>query len=401
MIERTKTDQLTHRRIGKTKARVLAVCFGLLLAVGLAECLLRLFGFSFPTFYQTDSITGMRAIPGSRGWFTLEGRGYVQFNAEGWRDEEHPFNKPAGQLRIAVLGDSFTEAKHVDNENTFPHIVEQTLRKSDGKDVEVLNFGVAGFGTAQQFLALKHHVLRYDPDVVLLAFYSGNDVTDNHRQLKKTNYVPYYVFQDGALVLDDRFLSSAEFKKRSSTLARLFTFASTYSRLLQFVNRTRYQRRVARMHGTNDVQEAGLSDAILAPPKHEPYIEAWAVTEGLLAKMQHFCDDHGIEFCIATIGNSIQVHPDAALRARAMEKLRVLDLFYPDRRLENWGRQHGVRVLNLAAPMVEAAEEKRIFFHGFGAEQGRGHWNREGHRFAAQLIADWLMESNDALPHDP
>jgi hypothetical protein len=38
--------------------------------------------------------------------------------------------------------------------------------------------------------------------------------------------------------------------------------------------------------------------------------------------------------------------------------------------------------------MQSFADEKQVFLHGFGKGIGNGHWNADGHRLAAEIIAD-------------
>ena len=62
-------------------------------------------------------------------------------------------------------------------------------RQQKNSSIEVINFGVSEYGTTQ-YLTLKNHVWKYNPDLILLAFYSGNDISDNLKILstKKYNY---------------------------------------------------------------------------------------------------------------------------------------------------------------------------------------------------------------------
>ena len=53
------------------------------------------------------------------------------------------------------------------------------------KKIETINFGVTEYGTTQELLTLQHEVWNYDPDIILLAFFSGNDVADNSKLLSK------------------------------------------------------------------------------------------------------------------------------------------------------------------------------------------------------------------------
>src|SRR2546426_8189504 len=43
------------------------------------------------------------------GWYRKEGVSYVRINSDGLRDREHSKSKPADTVRVAVLGDSYSE----------------------------------------------------------------------------------------------------------------------------------------------------------------------------------------------------------------------------------------------------------------------------------------------------
>ena len=76
---------------------------------------------------------------------------------------------------------------HVEMDQTFWKVAERNLQNClelGGKKIEVINFGVSGYGTAQEFLMLHQSVWQYSPDVILLAVTANNDVTDNSRALR-------------------------------------------------------------------------------------------------------------------------------------------------------------------------------------------------------------------------
>ena len=106
----------------------------------------------------------------------------VTYNSEGWRDLEHEEEKPEGVFRILVLGDSFMEANSVNLEDTFHRRVEE-LALTTGKNVEVISMGVAGYGTLQEYLVFQDIGHLYDPDLVLVGFYDGNDLINNSLEL--------------------------------------------------------------------------------------------------------------------------------------------------------------------------------------------------------------------------
>lgn len=98
----------------------------------------------------------------------------VSHNARGMRDGAVDVAKRPGTLRVAVLGDSLAWGWGVDDGETFCDLVEGEL----GPDVELLNFGVPGYGTDQHVWLLEGPVARYEPDLVLLCFVL-NDVVGN------------------------------------------------------------------------------------------------------------------------------------------------------------------------------------------------------------------------------
>ncbi len=71
---------------------------------------------------------------------------------------------PARQ-RVAAVGDSFTFGLEVSYEQTWAHHLELLL----GRDVQVLNFGVDGYGVDQSYLRYERDVVPWRPDVVILA----------------------------------------------------------------------------------------------------------------------------------------------------------------------------------------------------------------------------------------
>ena len=70
----------------------------------------------------------------------------------------------------------------------------------------MINFGVSGYGTAQELLTLRHYVWDYSPDIVLMAFLPGNDVRNNSKELEPEKLRPFFRLRDGELELDRSFL---------------------------------------------------------------------------------------------------------------------------------------------------------------------------------------------------
>lgn len=101
----------------------------------------------------------------------------VRTNALGMREREIPARAP-GETRILVVGDSFVFGSGVGEDERFTNRLEERLRER-GEAVRVLNAGVEGIGTQGALDMLQRVGPTVRPDLVLLAFYLGNDFTDN------------------------------------------------------------------------------------------------------------------------------------------------------------------------------------------------------------------------------
>jgi hypothetical protein len=198
---------------------LLLVLVGLGAGLLAVELLLRVIGFSCPDFYRTDYYLGVSLRPGARGWFTSEGKAYIRINSQGFRDQEHEKAKAAGVFRVAVIGDSFAEALDVPIEDTFWTVMQRQLagcRALPAKKVEVLNFGVSGYGTGQELIMLRRRVWDYSPDVVVLAFTIGNDIRNNSRVLEPEKLRPFFQLRDHELIIDNSFRQMTHFKLSQS-----------------------------------------------------------------------------------------------------------------------------------------------------------------------------------------
>jgi hypothetical protein len=69
------------------------------------------------------------------------------------RDREHSTQHPQHVIRIALVGDSYAEARHVNQDAAFWSVMERELNgllSNQAQRVEVLNFGVGGYSLPQE-----------------------------------------------------------------------------------------------------------------------------------------------------------------------------------------------------------------------------------------------------------
>jgi hypothetical protein len=378
------------------------IAIGVLLGLILAEFAFRLLGVGDQGMYQWDADRGWALRPGASEWQRKEGHAFVQINREGMHDREHFYSKPAYTIRIAFIGDSFTEAEQVRIQDDFVSVVERRLgncARLRGRKVEALNFGCDSYGTAQELITLKRDVWKFDPDFIVLLFFAGNDLRNNALGLEWHRCQPFYALRGDQLVLTGPFLDSPVFRTQcmikfeSRRSALLNVIGNSISRIRAVAKAKRTLPREHRSKTGAPSVELGLDDAIYRPPQTQDWEAAWNVSEKLLLAINQDVEQHRARFLAVTATVGAQVYPNPLWRARYQKNLAVKDLFYPERRITDIGERAGFPVLNLAPAFQSFADEHHVFLHGFdNTKFGTGHWNEAGHRLAGQLIADRLCD---------
>lgn len=95
----------------------------------------------------------------------------VHTNAHGLRGPAVERAKPAGVVRIAAVGDSFTFGHGVADDATFPSHLQALLDAEVGPGrFEVLNFGVSGYSSRDEAVVVRHKVLAFEPDLILVGY---------------------------------------------------------------------------------------------------------------------------------------------------------------------------------------------------------------------------------------
>ena len=104
-------------------------------------------------------------------WDYFDDQGCVSYrtNALGFRDDEFPLQRPAGERRVIAIGDSFTFGIGVPLEATWSQVVERGLTAAWHAPVQVVNAGfAAGFMPSYYTDWLLDAGLRLDPELVVV-----------------------------------------------------------------------------------------------------------------------------------------------------------------------------------------------------------------------------------------
>ena len=394
-------------------ARALLLLGSVLFSVATVECGLRV--------YHTGSLRGLsgehslRMPHATRGWALVPDeasfqrtRDYgvlVRTNALGMRDRPHARLPAPGTFRIVVLGDSFMEAYQVPLEQSLPYQLQERLAS---RGVEVLNLGVGGYGTAQALLALQEEGLGYQPKLVVLAFYAGNDVQNNSYEIEAalngedepTTFARPYARAsslDGPLEWrppdrarlepyarrwHERRRSSLDGLRRAlqpAMVANLIEQAtgSLWSRL---TNRERYEPQL--LFGWPMLRE--VSD----PQAARLWEEAWLTTRRLLLELDRVSRAAGARFALLIVPAQLQADAGVLAAVQAAHPDLEFDPLRINRELARFCAEAGIPLLDPTPALAREQDAGRPMYYTLEDR----HWNAAGQALATDLLAEFLVE---------
>jgi len=396
-------------------SRLSLIGFGVLLSLILAEILFRLL-YPDPSpklvnqALQLHDTYGISFTPNAEGWNTsLRGEysAYIKINSRGLRGQEYDYHKEAGVFRILMLGDSFTAALQVDEAETFSALLARHLNEESAyEEVEVINAGVVGYGTANQRLYFLDEGYKYQPDLVILAFFAGNDISDNINP-------PHYKLENGALVpIPARYgadIGTPPWAQEGSFFRNVRNSLYTHSRLYsvtiellafsiikRFPSLTHLLASTGLVEATRPVMNAGNIYAFLRPSA-----EAWAMTEALLLALTNDVAAHNSQLLVVILPDETEVDPQKW--ATIFESYPDLfsaqpaDRPTPTGQLSQFLQDHDIPHLSLL-PALKAhqAQTNQSLYYRLD-----GHWKPAGHQVAAETIYRYLRQHADQITKGP
>ena len=145
------------------------------------------YGRGYPLVFKHDPELGWAPIPNSRGEFHGSRTISLAHNSLGLRDVELG---PDARPTILVIGDSLVWGYDAEASERFTELLRQELPST-----HIVNAGVPGYGTDQEYLLLRRIWDTVRPDVVILVFCTSNDRDDNTSNLRYGGYLKPYLAQ--------------------------------------------------------------------------------------------------------------------------------------------------------------------------------------------------------------
>src|SRR5262249_50059101 len=145
-------ETMSAKEIGKN---LLLSAVSLVVVAILLEIAVRGYSyFAFPKMMEIDDQLGWRHAENREKTFVNElgESALMRQNNYGLRGADFDPAQSSGKSRVLVLGDSFTEAIHVSEEQSFVGRLNKLH-----PELQLLNAGVGGYGTVQEYLYLDLH----------------------------------------------------------------------------------------------------------------------------------------------------------------------------------------------------------------------------------------------------
>ena len=358
--------------------RIGLIFAGLALPLLLFEGFLRLAGAALPGEYQTSSFLeshpefGRRNRPG-QGWKrTQEYSSLIEINSKGLRGPEVDYAKPPGEFRILILGDSFTFAEQVNQHETYAHRLEERLNGNPvGTRFRVLNAGSNGWTTANQLVFLAEEGVKYAPDLVVVAFYAGNDASDNYRRVATIREAER---ADLALRGVDAFEGPRRILRRST----LYTVVETGV--------------LAKLPWWSSTPpDTGMRRA---PRTLQEAQEAWSITASLLHRARQVAESQGGKLAVVVIPSASQVAAGPRSKEPDADDEEDVDVTVegfedPQASMAELAARLQLPMLDLLPPFRRQAtrSRERLFY------RVNAHWTAAGHALAARELHEFLSRS--------
>jgi hypothetical protein len=320
-------------------------------------------------------------------------------NSQGFQDRERTIERTSSAPRVLTVGDSFVMGVGVTYDESFTTLLEKALQ-AGSPGAEVINFGVTGYQPGDYLSLLKWHGVQYRPDLVLLAFYVGNDLAPPIQSDMIVAGQRYKVHINGNWVHDHL---SWDHWYLFHNLNYIYRVGTVW--IQHLMGRPE--------HGFLDItpgrtQSGGRKDSFpgwsrsylrVIQSTGDQYLtedtplfkDCWIHTQAMLEEINELLRARRIPWILVLLPAEEQV--DSELQRVYMKTARLpperLDFEKPQRLLHAWGKANGVPIFDLTTPFRSEVAHTRLYI------TNDTHWNDTGHALAAASILPGLKQYLD------
>ena len=310
---------------------------------------------------------------------------------------------PAGVLRVAVIGDSYTAGIGTSDEQTYSRLLEDLLpvaTPSGAARIEFWNLGVPHYGVEQSLERLRFFWDQIQPQVVVMSFFEGNDPLDDTegpgyhhvrgKEVCKRGWAPW----SGSPYNDLRAVLNRPLFLPEWPDWPLIRHSYGWRLVLRQLDNVRSGRTDRWPYGMQpfDYEAWGSVPWIYYQPMPPKMAGGWRISWDSLRRIKELTDTHGAKMLLVAIPGAASVQPARFRRAVAAgweigAPPRVkFDMEQPTRILEATAAALVLPMLDLQPALERAEGRERTYF------EDDSHWNAAGHRVAAEAIGRRLAE---------
>ena len=328
-------------------------------------------------------------------------------NTLGFMDREPvSAERDAMNCRIAMIGDSFVEAKRVRIDEKFHVLLEKTpsLPELPGGNVSTAAYGFGGVGQVSQLVYYDHYARRLRPNIVTLVF-AENDFADNHSALLSAQRgiepgrIPFVSAQRNENGTWSLRLPNPDFSplpnRASEPPARLRSRIREALRARSYFARWLFAKRDALDPSDREQDFISWAEAISRIPGYESFLDGWEPTSRRALRRVFEQEELPPLFMEALDASAFALdefqrraeRDGAALVILATHTMGPTDdpLF---QRLAAMAGERGIPVINQYdyIERVGGNVEDAHFKHDW-------HWSPQGHQWAAEALMEWIREN--------
>lgn len=340
----------------------LFISIGIIFSFILLECLVRLLP---PKITKIDynligeeriftSSRQIKFIPNLNRVWTGLGRPTIwSFNDLGYRERGIQLDKPSNIYRIVFLGDSIIMGFGVEEYESLPRQLEDILRPqkltSGMAHIQVLNLGIQGFSSPQYLAEMREDVVRMNPDLAIIGLYYNDpmeavsfEYNKKYSFLKSLPDLIPYSFNRWLRVHSKAFLL---------VLNRYYNLVEKYSVAIK------------------------SSDELIRL--------GWNLTSSDIAQIKEIADKSKINLLLVGIPHpSLEVAAKYPFKGRLSETTEI-------------AKKNGIQYYDLLEDLRKYRPIKNLYLDDLN-----DHFSIEGNRYAAGLIANYLIK-NSLVPKWP
>ncbi len=381
-------------------AATLYVAFEIFLAIAERTPLGKIIPLIEPQLGKPDAYAGFAFIPGAQGMWTRENRAHIKINAMGLRDDETTLKKPEGAFRVALMGDSITEALQVENEHTYENLAEESL-KEQGRFVEIINLAMSGNGPLRQLVRFESKGLQFSPDLVIFQFAAADFLSG---EMFDDSQNPGYKMNDqGDIIRSYAYKNRFSQRHIDSLFFKVFFKALQHSHILRAINNKRraflsqegaflkilnlnvptwsFSEQPMVFSDKNTCDYPDLKAQYDLWVRHKPS-QTWLGVQKFMEEVSSLSVQHKFKALIAARNALPAVQCNEALNMRS----KVV------RSMESAFKRRALRFVDWDVVLMNSANAKSDNFlsyetlYGFGSSLGDGHLNYEGHKAFAKTL---------------